>query len=493
MPIPACCYCGTRIPNTNYRRKANAEQLARSVKYRTATGLTQRDDATHICGGCNSHPPQFTPQQQVRNRSYNSDVVPQVPMECREMSQCIHSLYDRFLDVDLVAFFFLRNLNFPQPTPTRRPLLDISNTAPLNLGSPIKRSRSDPLPAAAGDIPSFSTHPLSPLARAAIITLAADQQPIPLIAAKLDTTSKTVKKWVDRMEDTQSLEDDQRSGRPDKLTEAEKVNIVVIARIERFVTPKKIRSMLSLHGVSNRTIRRVLDEAGVYGRIARVSPPLKDIHLKKRLSFANGYRKWRYKQWKRILWSDEASALCGTYGQVWVQREANIEWHPDNVVHREKHPDKVHMWGCFSGYGIGKLFLFEENLDAPLMLRILKENLLKTALPMFQEGEKKGQWYFQQDNDPKHTSRIVQTWIRESGIDCLDWPPYSPDLNPIENLWADVKRRAEQDNPQNVEELKTALMKAWKETDPQLIKSLIKSMRKRCKQVIDKEGWHTGY
>jgi hypothetical protein len=81
-----------------------------------------------------------------------------------------------------------------------------------------------------------------------------------------------------------------------------------------------------------------------------------------------------------------------------------------------------------------------------------------------------------QDNDPKHKSYLVQEWIRESGIDVLDWPPYSPDLNPIENLWADVKRRAEMDNPKTKEELKTALRKSWSEIDARLIKELIKSM-----------------
>jgi transposase len=75
----------------------------------------------------------------------------------------------------------------------------------------------------------------------------------------------------------------------------------------------------------------------------------------------------------------------------------------------------------------------------------------------------------------------------------MDWPSYSPDLNPIENLWADVKRRAEVFNPQNVEQLKTALRAAWKETSPSTIKSLIASMTKRLKLVLEKNGWMTGY
>ena len=87
----------------------------------------------------------------------------------------------------------------------------------------------------------------------------------------------------------------------------------------------------------------------------------------------------------------------------------------------------------------------------------------------------------------------MQDWIKSKGIDVLDWPPYSPDLNPIENLWADVKRRAEAHNPKHVAELKIALLAAWKATDPRLLNSLIASMPKRCQLVRDKAGWMTGY
>ena len=108
----------------------------------------------------------------------------------------------------------------------------------------------------------------------------------------------------------------------------------------------------------------------------------------------------------------------------------------------------------------------------------------------------KGLWHFQQDNDPKHTSRLVSDYLeRELCIKdyIIKWPPYSPDLNPIENLWADLKKRVERHNCPNVKDLEEAVKTEWAATDKKLCQKLVASMPDRIARLIEYNGAPTGY
>ena len=86
--------------------------------------------------------------------------------------------------------------------------------------------------------------------------------------------------------------------------------------------------------------------------------------------------------------------------------------------------------------------------------------------------------------------------IREIFIthqEMLDFPPYSPDLNPIESLWANLARRVEKFQCDTMEELQDIVAEEWKNTDKELLRKLARSMPERCQAVIDAKGDHTPF
>jgi transposase len=349
-----------------------------------------------------------------------------------------------------------------------------------------------PPPTSLFDREPSSLQPLTEVERAAAVTLRKLGMTQSAAAELIPCTRHTVSHWEHTYEETRQVHDAERSGRSRETTELEDTALVVASVAEPFTPPRQLKRKLELD-VSPRTLDRRLIEAGLPGRVAVHAKDFTDEDIRKRLSFAEGYKNWTKDQWERVLFSDEKKFLGkGFSGRVYVRRPPGGALNPQYTIDKRPHPVKVNVWGCFSASGVGYSYIFNEKLNAKLFKTVLSTHLLPSAQLLFPQDPPQ-QWWFLQDNDPKHTSREIHSWLHNNGISCLDFPPYSPDLNPIENLWNDLARRVEQKQVETMEQLQDVVAAEWKATSTDLLTKLAHSMPKRCKAVIDAKGNHTDY
>lgn len=336
-------------------------------------------------------------------------------------------------------------------------------------------------------------HPLSPIERLAAVTLCRIGETQQQAADRLGCSRHTVSHWKRTFESTGEVVAAPRSGRPRLTTELQDIALVTASVADPHLTPRDLKQELQFD-VSPHIIDRRLSEAVLFGRVAQRKRRLEEEEIRKRLSFADGYKNWTEDQWETVLFADEAiiegaGGKCS--GRQWVRRPPGTleAFKPEYCVDKQAHPMKLNVWACFSGRGLGYCHIFEENTDARLLKHILNNHLLPSAKLLFKQ-EPPESWWLLQDNAPTHKSRMVQEWLFNHGVQLFDFPPYSPDLNPLENLWADIEKRVAARAPKTVEELQDVIAEEWQNTDGTLLQKLAHSMPKRCQAVIDAKGHH---
>jgi hypothetical protein len=152
----------------------------------------------------------------------------------------------------------------------------------------------------------------------------------------------------------------------------------------------------------------------------------------------------------------------------------------------------VMIWGCMTIHGVGYMCRIEGKMDAELYEEILEDHVFQTVEYY---GMDPDNFIFQQDNDPKHTSKRAKKWFEDHNVTVLDWPPQSPDLNPIEHLWHILKMHlaSYERDPKSIQELWERVEVEWEKIPKEECVKLIQSMPRRVAAVLKAKGGYTKY
>ena len=271
------------------------------------------------------------------------------------------------------------------------------------------------------------------------------------------------------------------SGRPSVLDKGKKILINNLIRENPFLSCQDLKDKSGIQA-SIETIRRYLVDTGFTRRRPHQKLALNENHIERRFEWALEHRNFLYSP--EIIFTDECS--------IWLHDNNHEGWFHKKHDHQllvDKHAGKIHCWAGINMLE-GKIgfWTFQGNMNAERYVEILREMLVPQSDYYFPGG-----YFLMQDNDPKHKSHLAMKFIEENVPGLLEWPSKSPDLNPLENIWAILKQNVRKRLPETLEDLENVICDEWDKLDDEMIKRTCESFNNRVQECYERRGAQTHY
>ena len=188
----------------------------------------------------------------------------------------------------------------------------------------------------------------------------------------------------------------------------------------------------------------------------------------------------------QVVFSDEAAFDITMPRSRYSRRERGSKMTSAHIAQHRPFLRRIMVWACFCHAGPGPIVVIKGTMTGLKYIDTLSNYLVPKMEIWFPDNS----GAFQQDNAPCHKAKRVLDFMEENGIHRMDWPPYSPDLSPIENLWAIVKQKVHTVATHTANQLTTRIENIW--SDDEAVKrdcdSLIGGMARRIQACIEAAG-----
>jgi len=336
---------------------------------------------------------------------------------------------------------------------------------------------------------------------------------------------KAVRRWWVRYKDTNKVKCKRGSGRPRYLTEEAAARALEILISNEVDGAEHVAKKLQVEKVVDKLVHKTTviraarnaakEKHNKMLRVARGKPrkAMTQNTKNKRLKFARANKR---RSWGMVLFSDAKKFHFSFPGSKvkhvrWVLGDKVADEQP---IYQPSHPQCVNIYAGITKFGMtvvhmvagtskqktehkNKKGITAKNITASEYREVLTKTLLPEGQRLF-TAQGISTWYLQQDNDPSHSSaqKIINDWnaSKRSSVQLLpNWPPNSPDLNIIENVWAWVQAEVNKMGCKTFDEFKAAVVSKVAEVPKSMISNLYTSLNRRISKVCQNEGGATKY
>ena len=268
-----------------------------------------------------------------------------------------------------------------------------------------------------------------------------------------------------------------------------------MVRQDRFLSARALTAwMTNLYGMraGRTTVNNRLLSRGYRAYRPTTKPLLTANHRRLRLEWAQRWRNLTVAHWQHVIFGDESRfQLYPVDGRLRVRCLPGERFRPGCQAHRvQAGGGSVHVWGAFHNNVKSPFVLPDGYLTGVLYRGILQNTLVPFARHYFGDN-----YRYQDDNATPHRARVVLDFLQQGNVTKMEQPPRSPNCNPIEHLWDELGRAiSSMDNPpQNLDELRQALLDKWAQIPVQRLQRLVASMPRRLAAIIAARGGNTRY
>ena len=233
--------------------------------------------------------------------------------------------------------------------------------------------------------------------------------------------------------------------------------------------------------VHPRTIGRALIAIGLQRAFPIKKPLLTERHKRIRLAWC---LKNRDRDWTKVIFTDESTLLFAPYRQKILFKKGN----PRPMVGSVKYPPSLMIWGGISVRGATPICPIKGKINQWKYQDVLMDYLIPSMNVLYPDG-----FVLQQDNATSHVANSTIKFLELNGIEVMDWPPCSPDLSPIENLWANIKKLFAPEKRTTIHEWRERVSQIWDAIPIEHLGNLINSMPDRIEACISARGGVINY